>query len=309
MIFTPNQVEELIQIIRSQHLIFGVRMSGKDIISTEDLELLNKYGVRPSQLEIDMPYVEQSFQFGRLAAALGNYQTKNVKYADFKKFIQGGGHRELTDHEKATLQSIKTQSFAAVKNLGGRVEGDLRNSITKEEIKRRAEYEKILREELSTGVINRKSIGEITRDLGIRTGDWMRDLGRLVETESHNAFEEGRASELTEKHGADVKVYKDVYLGACSSCVKAYLTGGIGSQPIIFKLSTLIANGSNYGRKSAQYRPVLGSLHPRCRCTVHLYEEGTKWDDKKGMFVRTDKYVQRYAYDIKIKIGNDNYQL
>lgn len=309
MIFTPDQVEELIYIIRSQHLLFGVQMSGVDIISTEDMTLLKHFGIHPSALEIDIPYTEQAFQFGRLAAALGNYNTKNISYADFKKFVQGGGHRELSLREKETIKAIKRQSFDAVKNLGGRVEGSLRTSINAEEVSRRKDYEKVLRKELTEGVVNRKSVADITRSLGLKTGDWERDLARLVETESHNAYEEGRAAELTDQHGEDVLVYKDVYNGACTSCIKAYLTGDINSEPKIFKLYQLRANGTNVGKKSSDYLPVLGAMHPRCRCTLHLYQDGLSWDGAKRDYVRTEKYKQKYVYDLEIKIGDKTYKI
>ena len=226
-----------------------------------------------------------------------------------EKFIQGGGHRALSDIEKATINSIKSQSFAAVKNLGGRAEADVRNIINAETSKRRSKYEKILREKLSTGVINRESVSEMTRNLGMKTGDWERDLGRLIATESHNAYEEGRSSELTEKHGADVLVYKDVYSGACSSCIKAYLTGGINSEPKIFKLSELRANGTNIGKKQSDWLPTIGAIHPNCRCTLNRFEKDTKWNSDKRMYVKSDKYVQKYDYNITIKIGGKDYKI
>lgn len=309
MLFSPDQIQELIYIIRSQHILFGIQMSGKDIISNDDLTVLKKFGINPSQIDVDIPYSEQAFQFGRLASALGNYNIRKVSYSNFKKFVQGGGHRGLSDYEKRILEAIKRQSFDAVKNLGGKIEGDLRNSINYGEVKRRSDYEKVLRKELSEGVINRKSVAEITRELGIKTSDWERDLGRLVATESHNAYEEGRASEIAHKHGSDALVYKDVYSGACTSCIKAYLTGDINSEPKIFKLSQLIANATNIGKKSKEYLPVLGAMHPNCRCTLNVYQEGLSWDAKKRDFVRSGKYKQRYVYNISIKIGDDNFQI
>ena len=308
--FTPDQIDELIGIIKFQHVLFGVGISGKDVISNNDMNLLRSHGINPDQLEIpDLLPMEQSFQFGRLAAALGNYNTKEIKYSDFKKFVQGGGHRALSTREQLTLKSIRSNTFQNVKGLGERVSSNLISSLTMTEAKRRAAYAKILQEELAEGVINRKTTADIVRELGKRTDDWNRDLGRLVETESHNAYEEGRAAELEEKNGADVLVYKDVYNGACQHCIKAYLTGGLGSKPKIFKLSELRANGTNVGRKAAEYLPTLGALHPHCRCTLNMLQEGFEWDSISRSFKAPKNYKQRYAYDIEITIGSNNYNI
>lgn len=310
MIFTPDQIEELVNIIKFQHVLFGVNISGKDVISSEDLKLLRSFGVHPDTLDIKgLTPIDYAFQFGRLAAALGNYQAKDIKFNDFKRFVQGGGHRALNDHEKQMVKSIREQSFQAVKGLGQRVAGNFTNIISAEDIKNRANYETILRNELTEGVLNRKSVAEIIRELGLKTGDWERDLGRLVETESHNAYETGRASEYFEKYGQDVEVYKDVYAGACKYCIEAYLTGGIGSEPKIFKLSSLQLNGTNIGRTPKDYLATLTSLHPHCRCTMNIFQKGFVWNSVMRIFSAPKGYKQRYSYNITVTIGSNNYNI
>jgi hypothetical protein len=48
----------------------------------------------------------------------------------------------------------------------------------------------------------------------------------------------------------------------CEMCKKLYL--GSDNHPIIFKLEDLEANGTNVGRKQAQWLPVVGATHPHC---------------------------------------------
>ena len=53
-----------------------------------------------------------------------------------------------------------------------------------------------------------------------------------------------------------------MYAGACKECISAYLTAGFGSKPKVFKLSDLLSNGTNVGRKQKDLKPILGPHHP-----------------------------------------------
>lgn len=309
MIFTPDQVAELINIIQYQHILFGVENVGSSVLSTSEVALLESYGVRVSELNLAMSPVEEAFHFGRLSAALGNYNTAKVSYDDFRKFVMGGGHRELSFVERAALENLKTNTFNAVKGLGNKVSSNATEIVGKSKSMRSIQYKRVLNEELALGVEYRKSVGEIAREIGKRTGDWNRDLGRLVETELHNAYEEGRALEFEFQAGEDVNVYKDVYAGACKYCIAAYLTAGIGSVPKIFKLSELRDNGDNVGLKVSEWRPVLGGMHPFCRCTLHRLLPGFRWDDDKKAFVREANTNSGFKYGIKVTIGSNVFNI
>lgn len=309
MIFTPDQVEELIKVIRFQHVLFGVDIAGIDVLSNSEIQLLRSYGVDPSTILKDLPVAEQAFQFGRLASALGNYDTKKVKYPDFLKFVRGGGHRALSEAELRTLEIIKSRSYAAIKGLGSRIESETTQIIGTTEATRRAEYEDVLRDTLAEGVKNRQSVAEIVSELGHKTGDWDRNLGRIVDTEMHNAYEEGRAAELRSVNGDSVKVYKDVYDGACKWCIKLYLTKGIGSAPIVFTLSSLEANGTNIGKKTSDWKATVGGVHPHCRCTMHKFIDGYEWNSSKRVFEAPKGYTKRYDYDVTITVGDEVFHI
>jgi hypothetical protein len=52
----------------------------------------------------------------------------------------------------------------------------------------------------------------------------------------------------------------------CQWCRKFYLLPD--GTPRLFRLEELQANGSNYGKKKTDWKPVLGKTHPRCRCQL-----------------------------------------
>ena len=49
----------------------------------------------------------------------------------------------------------------------------------------------------------------------------------------------------------------------CKFCRRFY--GDVGQSPKVYKLSSLLANGSNYGLKTDQWKPVVGATHPNTR--------------------------------------------
>ena len=106
-----------------------------------------------------------------------------------------------------------------------------------------------------------------------------------------NAFEWGKAETLLETTDPDAKVfYKQVYPGACRHCIRLYLTGGIGSEPRLFSYRELLDNGTNIGRKADNWLPVLGTVHPYCRCDLRMKRNKKDvWNEKKGIFEPKEK--------------------
>jgi hypothetical protein len=175
-----------------------------------------------------------------------------------------------------------------IKGIGDQIFQDINRVIDSAQDVRTAQ-EEFIRERVLEGVEKKETMNEVARDLARVSGDWNRNFGRIVETISHRAFNEGRAA-IGERKGNN-KVYFDVYPGACRHCIRLYLTSGIGSRPIIFNIEDLRANGTNVGRKTSEWKAVLGGIHPHCRCTVNEYRDG-KWDSEKGRFVEEEKEIE-----------------
>lgn len=107
---------------------------------------------------------------------------------------------------------------------------------------------------------------------------------------------------IINQHGLDTRVYKEVYPGACRFCLNLYTTAGAGSKPRIFKLSELIQNGDNIGRKSKDWKPVVGPVHPFCRCSTRYIPDNYVWDDKLQTFVPPKDYKSKVERKSKVTI-------
>lgn len=308
MIFSPEQIEEILQTIEFHHTYFGARFLGTDPLTPEDRLLLKKYGIDLSKIK-GTNYVETAYKFGMLSRALNRNDLKAMKYNDFKKWIQRGGYIPLSQSEKSTVEYLKRKSFSHLKNLGGKIQADTQQMLLQQDNKYRNKQEKLIKKELKEGVLKRQSNKEIMLNLGNKTGDWLRDWDRIVETEMHTAMEEGRADDIKRNSTEDDPlVFKQPLPTACRWCIKLYLTDGLGSQPIIFKLSKLRANGSNIGRKQQDWKATLESIHPWDRCTLQELPKGYVWNQEKQMFVprKVEGRIERKS-KVYITIGDKNY--
>lgn len=308
MIFTPEQINELLEIIEYHHILFSVKHFGKPILTDREQEILLKHKIDTGKLDTQN-YSETAYKFGVIARAIGDGKAKKLKYNDFKKWIRSGGHIPLTNQEQLVINSLKQKTYGHLKDLGQKIGSDVRNTLENENQKRRAQVEKLISKELIEGAENRKALKEIMSNLAKKTEDWGRDWGRIVETELHNAEEEGRAADIKKNSTReDPLVYKLPFPGACRHCIKAYLTNGLGSRPIVFKLSQLMSNGTNIGVNQKEWKPVLGSMHPFCRCPLEEVPEGFIWDENLRMFVlpKSIPKVERKS-KVRIQIGSEIY--
>jgi hypothetical protein len=313
LVFTPNQTEELMKIIDKHHSIFIGANIGTDYLSQYERRLLLDAGIDIDKFLNNRGTVDEAFTFGILSTALGDSRTKGMKYKDFKKFMQSKNYMPLTTGEKEAIKSLKYQTYSDVKNLASRVKNDLSTIIVNEDRKVTG-FDKVVYDSAKSVIEKRGSVKNMVSLMGEKTGQWERNLGAIAEYTLHNAYEEGRAAQMVKNNGGeDIYVYKDVYPGACKNCIKHYLTNGIGSRPIVFKLSDLRANGSNVGKKVADWKATLGSLHPYCRCTINQLEEGYVWDEDKKQFVLGKYKIKnekvRNRTKVLLKIGNKEYQV
>jgi hypothetical protein len=134
---------------------------------------------------------------------------------------------------------------------------------------------------------------------------WKHDWGRIVETEGNNVFQNGKALKMLEED-SEVMVVKVVYPLACRHCIKAYLTNGIGSKPRVFKLVDLIKNGDNIDRKVADWKPVVGSIHPWCRCDLKKIPKGYEWNEETSRFELSKKFEHKVERKSKVKVTVGN---
>lgn len=106
--------------------------------------------------------------------------------------------------------------------------------------------------------------------------DANRNWNRVVYTEVSNAIGMASAERIIQDNAEDgvspsnTVVYRIIVDDGhtCPHCRRFYLDGD--GTPAIYLLSDLITNGSNYGKKAAEWRPCLTATHPNERCSPIL---------------------------------------
>lgn len=283
--FTPDQIQAIMDIIRQNNLIYAVSSIGLEALPETDVNWLESMGVDVEKLKGDMTPYEQAFYFGRLTTALGDEMAKQLSYTDFLSMVKKGKLNPLNNTEKKMLDLAKNRTYNHIAWLTVNQQQDT-NNIINEESRQMLEKQRTIKDEITLGVEERKSYRRISNDISKKLGDWQKSIDRIVETEYNNIFQEGRAAKMKPEQ----KVYKEVYPKACRHCISAYLTSGIGSKPRVFTVTEITENGmSNTGRKVADWKAVLGGMHPYCRCLLKKVPPFSEWDDEQGDWVMVDK--------------------
>ncbi len=278
---TPDQLHNVMELLDRQLLFFAGSTLGPQVLNDQEKELLSQHGVDYNKIhEEGKDLVNLNFHLGMLSNILSKEETNRLTYDQLYKYIQSGAYIPLNKREQATIASIKMQSMADIRANGGRIFQDINGVVNNELYTARANQEEFLREQIAHGTASRESRRTIARKIARLSGDWSRDFRKSVQYISHTALNEGRAAMVHRRHGDNEKgrVYFLVQPTACNSCKRAYLSG---NEPKLFTLRELEANGSNIGRKQADWLPTLGAMHPNCRCMVQEHIEGQVWNGSR----------------------------
>lgn len=301
-----QETQELLRIIdKNQLTIIGSEL-GEEFLTDYDKQLLQTYGINPDILySPELSSIQTSFHYGMLAEALGAQEASKISYPELKQYIKSGNYIPVSERHKAAVQSVKMQAFSSLKTMSGNIFSDVNGILTN---KTQVGQQEFLAEELKQGLDKRQTVTQIAHEIARKTGDWGRNFDRIIETASQNAFEWGKVAEIQRRNpDRDPIVYKIPQTSACKHCIRLYLTNGLGSQPILFKLSELIANGSNIGRKVEDWKATVDAVHPHCRCPLFEYQEGYLWNTKTQRFDIVDpQYKIKTAAKrplIKVMIG------
>lgn len=278
VLITPQQLDAIRRIIGDYHAAFVVGGIDPEALSPAEVQRLMDAGVVSGDLAFvfhpsgphekppeAMHAIDDAWRYGyQLGMVDHPAQKRPIEGQSYQDWRRGAPQPELTQAEQASLQWARTKAAQHVQGLGNVVASDFSTIAIEADAQLRRQAEEIIREEVSENVQKREAWRQIVTALGDRTDDWARDLGRIAATEKHDAIQQGQARAMKRKRGrgsGDVRVSKQPNPDACKHCIRLYTDGG---KPKIFWLSELEKNGTNVGRKAADWLPVVGPVHPWC---------------------------------------------
>lgn len=307
MLLNNDQIGKLIEIIDYYTSFYISKHVGVNTLTSKDKSILKKFGIDFKIFSKNLPTMEVAFKFGMLAAALGKKGVKSMTLDGLIKFLKSGKFIALSAAEEFALNYVKTQSYNEIKGLGNRMSQDATQIFIEASKTQRIKYQKIISKEAQVAIKYRSTVKDLSSALGQKTQDWARDFDRIADYILHDAYQQGIATELLKEYGEDVKIYYAVYSKACEHCKRIYLINKKTNEPRVFKLKDVIANGSNIGRKTSDWKASVSPIHPWCKCTMHTKPENSIWNVEKQRFIlsRNTYGVDRKS-KIKITITKEN---
>lgn len=296
MNFSINQIWKMIDIIRMNEAVFIGNQLGLSYLSDYQKSLLKTYGIDIDSFE-HLSDIDKSFYFGIMAEVLGEKKSFNVKKKDFDKWFTAEHQKPLSASKKASLDYIKQRTFFDLQGLGNKVVSNMTNKILTSSATEKNRLRKVIADKSIEAIEKNRSMQQLASDLRVITADWGRDFSRISNYIMQEAYSYGRAQQILEDYGEDAEVYKQTFPGVCTPCELNY--GVPNDEPVVYKLSDLIANGNNIGRK--EQLPVVGLAHPWARSILHVKPEDSKWSFKENRFVTT-RNTQGVKRKSKVKI-------
>jgi hypothetical protein len=261
---TPDQLQEIRDIIRRHHSAIIARVVGVEALSEQERITLQNAGL----LQVGSSTIEEAYLMGQAMGLLETPEAAKMGLGEFRDYVRKNPI-PLSSRERAAVGVAQRQAAEHVRNLAERVIETTGRTVSEHE--QRAD----IREAVATAIGQRTSAAQLASELGNRSEDWSRDWKRVAATELQTARLEGMADKFRERHGEDAWVFKRPSPGACRHCLRLHI--GPDGNPRIFRLGSLEAN--NVGRKKADWQAVRGSTHPFCTCELGRVPSGWGFDE------------------------------
>lgn len=295
MKFSIQQVHKILEIIHKNQAVFIGSQLGIDYLSDYQKSVLKNHGIDLDDFD-GISELEKTYYFGMFAQALGGLKSHKTKRKNFDKWLKKEIKKPLSITKQSALDYLKNRTFTDISGLGNKMSNKLSNKILTSSVAEQNKLQKKIKKKVISGVKKNKSMQKIASELREMTEDWARDFSRISDFVLQEAYGFGRAQQILEDYGEDALVYKQTFPGVCKPCMGNY--GLPGQKPIIYKLSELLKNGNNIGRKIQM--PVVGNAHPWARSILHPVPPNSAWSDEKSKFVIIrNKKVKRKS---KVKI-------
>ena len=207
MVFTQNQIQDLLSILRKHELVFIMNQLGVAFLTAEDKAILLAAGIDVNKFKNKKGIIEHAFLFGILADAIGDDRAKKMNYTQFQKFIASKNFIPLTDEEEFALQQIKTRAYTDISNLGARMRNAVSNSVLRNNQQQSLIVQRMIRAKAIKAIELRQGARALAADLANTSKDWEVDWLRIAYYLTHEAYNAGRAQNILKNYGADSEVY------------------------------------------------------------------------------------------------------
>lgn len=273
-----HQARQISEIVEDNVQAYLYEVMGMELPSKRVKELIKKNILSKKVIRRDFP--RDIYMFGRTVTLL----EQGLDFYDAKRMAS---RNPLSGIERTTIEHLRQSAAEQVTGLANGLTGKIKNIIS-------TKNQDFIRRMIAEGKERKLTNSEIKSAIGHATGDWARDLFRIVYTEGHSYQQLAVALDIQQKFGTNptngqpmrVMVAKQPEPDACQYCFKLY-TNPDGSLKM-FYLDDLMSNPlmntpyyengrivtrspKNIGNDKIGWLPVIGATHPYCRCRLVKY--------------------------------------
>lgn len=265
MVTTKETIEKIRKIIEKHYSAMTISALGSQVFTKEELEKLARLGVDVSNRQslLDLIYYHNFLNSPVTPKSPPSVQDARAQQSQPGILPEGAANAytvsSLNEKTKQLIEKLRSDTIA-------RIEGIIRDN---NDAYKFDALQNLDRTDIADALVKESSLGKVKQRLRDTSGDANRDWQRVALTEMSNAIGVGSADRIvTDNRDRDlneVYVYRVIVGDAltCKHCRKFY--GDVGRPPKLYRLSTLLQNGSNYGLKQDAWKPVVGATHPNTR--------------------------------------------
>lgn len=260
MAIKKSTIERIRRIIEKQHSKLLINILGPEAFDSKELAALKRGGVSVKDTD---SLIERLYNHNYLNPE----NTKNTP----------NSLEEMKQQQERTTNIPSNDIHEASKEY---LNGNFKQLIEKQKADVLFRLESILRDYNNSTKLKDQGLEEILDEEGLNqlktrfkdaSGDFTRNWDRIVNTEVSNAVSLGSVDRIVDENKdenfKEVYVYRIAVQDAktCAECRKFYIDKD--GSPKVYKLSTLLGNGSNFGKKRSEWEPVATATHPNERCS------------------------------------------
>jgi hypothetical protein len=267
MVTNKSTLEKIKEIVQKHYNRLAISVLGRDSLSEKELKELEEQGIDTSNKDSLLTMV---YHHNFINHPIDEITPTNIEDMKGQQSVEG-----LTPKGEAheyTIENLNGKTKQLIDKLktdvATRLEGIIREN--NDNYKMDA-LQNLDRTDIVDQLTKESTLGSLKQKLRDTSGDANRDWTRIAVTETSNAI--GIASVdriVSDNVGKDLEevyVFRITVKDAktCKWCRRFY--DDTDGSAKLYKLTTLLDNGSNYGKKTDAWMPVIGATHPNERCS------------------------------------------
>lgn len=270
---TRAQINRIKSII-SDHMEVLMQITTGD--GSPSKRLINKLKLPKSVKDL----ITSAYKYGK-ARIISDTDLTKLSTDEVNKLID---NLKLTPSQQYAIEQSKIRAQQYIDNIGQHITTGVVSTAIQSDLDMWSAVKEIVPNSMKEYTTRNKVVQQL-RDT---TGDMNRDWDRVAHTEMWSAKCRGEAEAIMSgesplsKDKGDTLVYVRPAHNACAKCKALYMESN-GLTPKVFTMTQLLNNGSNYGKKQADWLPTVPPLHPNCMCTLNIMPKDTAFDDSGNL--------------------------